>query len=355
MNQQNARPLTLYDLIARRWDTGAPVAALRFGATTAAFAGADGALRIAAAPDAEPPDSRVRVTGDLGQITLRPRSQDPAPLVALTGLAETAPPIAAAEGDFLVGAADGRALRVSPDGEALTLFDLDGPILALDHAGGVTAAADAATLALHGATIRRLPRPGIAALAVSPGGTEVAAAGAGELRLVGAETERRLALSGVLSLAWRDDGRWLAAALGPDGAALVGPALAPVRLRGFPAPVRCIGWSGPGRAFIAAGAFRIAAWDAAALPATDRPLVTGQPGLVAVEAVAAHPTRPLIAAGYANGQVTIAQAGARDELLLRHEGAPVTCLAFSPDGRHLAIGDAGGEAAIATFPSQMFK
>ena len=46
MNQHNARPLTLYDLIARRWDTGAPVAALRFGATTAAFAGADGALRI---------------------------------------------------------------------------------------------------------------------------------------------------------------------------------------------------------------------------------------------------------------------------------------------------------------------
>ena len=29
--------------------------------------------------------------------------------------------------------------------------------------------------------------------------------------------------------------------------------------------------------------------------------------------------------------------------------------AFSPDGRHLAIGDAAGTAAIATFPPQMFK
>lgn len=355
MNQHNARPLTLYDLIARRWDTGAPVAALRFGATTAAFAGADGALRIAAAPDAEPPDSRVRVTGDLGQITLRPRSQDPAPLMALTGLADAAPPVAAAGGDFLVGAADGRVLRITPDGEALTLLDLSGPVRALDHAGGVTAAADAETLALQGEAIRRLPRPGVVALAVAPGGVEIAAAGADDLRLIGAATERGLALSGVLALAWRGDGRWLAAALGSEGAALVGPALAPVRLGGFPAPVRSLDWSGPGRAFVAAGAFRIAAWDAAALPATDRPLVTGQPGLVAVEAVAAHPARPLVAAGYANGQVTIAQAGARDELLLRHEGAPVTCLAFSPDGRHLAIGDAGGEAAIATFPSQMFK
>ena len=76
---------------------------------------------------------------------------------------------------------------------------------------------------------------------------------------------------------------------------------------------------------------------------------------VVVEAVAAHPTRPLVAAGFANGQVVIAAIGGRDELLLRQAGAAVTRLAFSPDGNQLAIGDADGALAIASFPSQMFK
>lgn len=71
--------------------------------------------------------------------------------------------------------------------------------------------------------------------------------------------------------------------------------------------------------------------------------------------MAAHPARGLVAAGLANGQVLIAEIGGRDELLLRQGGEAVTALAFSPDGRHLAIGDAGGTLAIATFPPQLFK
>jgi hypothetical protein len=36
-------------------------------------------------------------------------------------------------------------------------------------------------------------------------------------------------------------------------------------------------------------------------------------------------------------------------------GSAVTALAWSGDGRHLAIGAVDGTAAIVTFPAQMFK
>ncbi len=354
MNQPNARTLTLFDLLARRWQADAAIAAVRFASRgeVAAFATATGAVLLAAEPDAEPPESRVRISGDLGQITLRPREQEPAALRVVPDLADGAVPLAAAGDRILVGAGDGRVLALAPDGSQETLRRLDGAIAALDHASGITAAADATVVTLAGPDgTRALSLPGVRALALTRDG-RLAAADAERITVDG----HTLPIAGAVRLAWRDDGAWLAAALGAHGVALA-PADGsdPLRLGDFPAPVGDLAWSVPGQAFVAAGAFRIAAWDAGAFPATDRPLVTGHPGLVVVEAVAAHPTKPLIAAGYANGQVVIAQVGRRDELLLRQDGGAVTALAFSPDGRHLAIGDAAGGAAIASFPPQMFK
>jgi hypothetical protein len=358
MNQPTASTLTLFDLLARRWQASAPVVDIRFAADGAAvaFTTRDGAVLISAAPDAEPPERRIRVSGDVGQTTIRPRAKDPSPLITVSSLAEGAPPLATAEADFLVGDGDGRVLRLSRDGTTEPALTLGGAVTALDHAAGVTVAADAATLArAGGGGVERRALPGLRALALAPGGRDLAAADAEHLILMGAE-ERVHALPGADRLVWRADGAWVAAALGTGGAALVAPGAAePIRLQGFPAPVRDLAWSTEGRAFVAAGAFRVAAWGADPAPAADAPLVTGQPGLVLVEAVAAHPTRPLVAAGYANGQVVIAAVGGRDELMLRQSGAAVTRLAFSPDGQHLAIGDADGAIAIASFPPQMFK
>lgn len=359
MNLQSARTLTLFDLLARRWQAPAAISDVRFTADggAAAFASADGAILLAAAPDAEPPETRIRITGDLGQTTIRPRAKDPAPLVIIAGLTERTPPLAAAGSGFLVGDGEGRVLRVGLDGGVTPILALDGPVTALDHAAGVTAAAGGASLIRADAgDTRRWPAAEVAAVALSPDGARLAIADAREIRVIGGHDQEVAPVPGASRLAWRVDGAWLAAALGAEGVALLAPGTPePARLRGFPAPVRSLAWSGPAGAFLAAGAYRVAAWDAGALPATDRALVTGQPGLCAVEAVAAHPTRPLIAAGYANGQVVIAQIGGRDELLLRQGGGAVTCLGFSADGHHLAIGDADGAAAIATFPPGMFK
>lgn len=354
MNQPNAQTLTLFDLIARVWQAPAAIAGVRFAAEggAAAFATENGAVMIASGADPEPPDTRLRVTGDLGQTTIRPRTKAAPPLVAVTSLADGAPPLATRGADFLAGDADGRVLRIGPDGATEPVMTLGGAILALDHQDGLTVAADRTTLA---AGSRRLPLPGIRAIAARRG--RIAAADARAIHLLAEGAHATAPVEGAERLSWRADGAWLGAALGGHGVALI-DAEAPARisrLDGFPAPARDLVWSAPGAAFAAPGAFRIAAWDARPLPATDRPLVTGHPGLVAVEALAAHPVKPLIAAGYANGQVIIAEIGRRDELMIRQSGGRVTCLAFSPDGKHLAIGDADGAMAIATFPDRMFK
>lgn len=360
MNEHATRTLTLFDLLARSWQTEAEVVDVRFsGDGTAAFATAGGALLIAP-PDSEPPDTRIRVTGDLGQTTIRPRSRDAAPLTVVTGLSDRVPAIAATRTGFLAGDADGRVLAIDADGAAEPVLTLDGAVVAIDHRSGATAAADASSLAVVRSTgTTRRPVPGLRALALSPAGDRLAAANAAQVVILGDEGDETVNLRHAARLAWRDDASWLGVALGGDGLALVdtsaGAQSEPVHVRNFPAAVRTLAWSAAADAVVASGAFRIAAWDAGALPSTERALLTGQPGLVVVEAVAAHPARPIVAAGYANGQVVIAQVGGRDELMLRQGGAAVTCLAFSPDGRHLAIGDAGGTAAIASFPQSMFK
>ena len=172
-------------------------------------------------------------------------------------------------------------------------------------------------------------------------------------------TARRHATPGpVERVVWSDDGGFLAASCGEAGLALVG--LSDGRfgaIGGFPAPPRSIAFSGPADALVASGAHRIAAWD------LDRPpfdgdrsgaLETGRAGMVAVVAVAAHPRRRLVAAGYANGQIAVAEIGRRDELILKPSGPAPAALAWSADGRMLAIAAEDG-VSLVTLPDALFK
>lgn len=85
-------------------------------------------------------------------------------------------------------------------------------------------------------------------------------------------------------------------------------------------------------------------------------LKTGRSGLVLIERIAPHPARDLIALGTADGAVSIARIGYPEEMPLRQaDGSAVTALAWSNDGLHLAIGTAGGQAALVTLPPQLFK
>ena len=122
----------------------------------------------------------------------------------------------------------------------------------------------------------------------------------------------------------------------------------------FPAPVTSAAFSAPTDTVIASGAFRLAGWSLADSPQKD--VTTGRAGLVLIDAVAACPTRNLAAVGYANGLLSLAEIGRREEILLRADtGAGITALAFSPDGNFLALAGTDGSAALVEFPAGMFK
>ncbi|MDX8455625.1 hypothetical protein RFM98_23095 [Mesorhizobium sp. VK9D] len=365
----------MFDLLARSWALPSSVEALHFStdSSAAAFACANGTIALASLSDPEPPESRVRVSADLGQTTIRPREKPTAPVIVTERLCDGAPLMAVSgKSEFLAGASDGRIVRVTVTGEiSNTQIRLDGAIMALDHARGqgLTAVSDGAEVLLAnapGGIVRSLARHGgdVAALGFSPSGRQLAVCHGNEISIWTLVGEPALARTisfpqPPAAVRWSADSEWIACPLasGGFGVARLADGKAGA-VSDFPAKVRTVSWSERADALVASGAFRIAAWSMKLPPLegeTRGAIVTGRPGLVVVEAVAGHPTRPIAAAGFANGQIVVAQIGERDELLVRPSGGAVTALAWSADGRHLAAGTADGGASLITFPAQMFK
>jgi WD40 repeat protein len=375
MNQQTMQNLTLFDLLGRSWQRPAAIADLRFNAdgSAVAFTCVDGTVAIAAVADHEPPEARIRVSIDLGQTTIRPREKPPVPLIATAAFADGDIPLAFyGDSGFLAGGASGEVLHLTAGGDAAgALLKIEGPVVAIDHSAkaGKTAVSNGHDVFLSDGKrdairLERDVASSTDALAFSPGGRRLACGLDEGLSVWAAEGDAALIRNIPLparpaSIRWSRDGTWLACGLEAGGFALVGLAEGRADIvAGFPSPVRTVCWSQPANALFASGAFRIAGWSMTAPPVdgeTSGALETGRAGLVLVEAVAAHPEKKLIAAGYANGRITIAQIGGRDELLVRPLGSAVTALAWSGDGRHLAMGSVDGTAAIVTFPAQMFK
>ncbi|WP_292599287.1 WD40 repeat domain-containing protein [Mesorhizobium sp.] len=375
MNQHAIQNLTLFDLLARSWRRPSAVADLHFSAdgSTVAFTCVDGTVSLAAVADQEPPESRIRVSNDLGQTSIRPREKSPVPLIATAAFGDGDVPLAAhLNSGFLVGGASGEVRHLTAGGESLEpLLMIDGPIVAIDHSArtDTTAVSNGHDVFLSrgqgdAVKLRHATTSSTDALAFSPGGRRLAC-GRGEGVCIWAAEGDAALIRDVgfpappVSIRWSGDGTWLACGLETGGFALVSAADDRYGIvAGFPSPARTLCWSLPENALFASGAFRIAGWSMTAPPLdgeTSGALETGRAGLVPVETVAAHPEKKLIAAGYANGRITIAQIGSREEALVRPMGSPVTALAWSGDGRHLAVGAVDGTAAIVTFPAQMFK
>ncbi|TPK65539.1 WD40 repeat domain-containing protein [Mesorhizobium sp. B2-4-19] len=375
MNQQTMQNLTLFDLLARSWRCPSAIADLCFSAdgSTVAFTSVDGTVAIAAVADQEPPESRIRVSGDLGQMTIRPRERPPVPLIASAAFGDGDAPLAAyLHSGFLIGTAAGEVVHLTADGDvAETLIKIEGPVVAIDHSArtAVTAVSDGhdVFLSRNRGDVARLEHAATSltgALAFSPDGRRLACGSSNGLSIWAIEGPASLIRdfsfpARPTSIRWSGYGTWLACGLEAGGFALIGLADGLTdTVAGFPSPVRTVCWSPPANALLASGAFRIAGWSMTAPPLdgeTAGALETGRAGLVLVETVAAHPQKKLVAAGYANGRITVAQIGGRDELLVRPLGSGVTALAWSADGRHLAAGMVDGTVAIITFPAQMFK
>lgn len=360
--------LQLFDLIARDWTVASPVRQIAFTADSSAvaFACADGAVMLAATADKASVAVRTKRALDTGRLTIAPREKPFLPLKPAdfsAGRSSDVVPLGAA--GFAFAKDTGRINSLSPGGIAAHL-----PARAPKGITVLAAAPDGKTLAyacgmqvLISPTDRDAPRSipaanPVRALAFSPDGATLAVGYANGLcRWSLTEPEAppvETALTGTPSyLVWHPQGTSLTAALGADGFCLIDAVSnTTTTRRNFPAPVGRALYSPTTGTVVASGAYRVAAWSLA----TGGDVMTGRPGLVLVNALATSPNRNLVAVGYANGLLSLAEIGQPSEILLREDtGAAITALEWSPDGRFLALAGEDGSAALVEFPDAMFK
>ena len=117
------------------------------------------------------------------------------------------------------------------------------------------------------------------------------------------------------------------------------------RMRGYPAKIRSLCWTADGKHLAVAGADSVTVW----------PFVNGNPsgkppyefgysfqGIVTV--VAAHPSEPIIAAGYNNGNVLIGRYLTGEAIIARAPlGIAISAMDWSTDGQYLFAGTEEGQ------------
>lgn len=367
MNDERAH-LQLFDLIAREWTVPSPVEQIVFNAddTAAAFACADGAILLAATADQASPNLRIRRAVDTARLTIAPRDKPYPPLKAAEFTAgRTSGVVSHGARNFAFAKDPGRINTLTPGGTAVHLAPRasaaisaiaaapDGETIAYACGGDVhicPAAADTAR------TLRATDT--VTALAFSPDGqTLVAAHRAGVSRWAMTALDKGPLNTPVpampMGLEWHADGSKLVCRMIAEGFCLIDATTNTARIYGsFPAPVRSTAFSAPTATVVAAGAFRVAAWSLA----DNSDVITGKAGLVLIDAIAACPTRNLVAVGYANGLLSLAEIGRPSEILLREDtGAGITAMAWSRNGSFLALAGTDGSAALVEFPDSMFK
>ncbi|MGI9510383.1 MAG: WD40 repeat domain-containing protein [Geminicoccaceae bacterium] len=376
MDRMEAEDFSLFGLLGRSWELGSPVVDLAFDGSDGAVALAleDGSVAIAKTKDQEPASGRIRISAEDGRSSILPRTKPLPPITRLT--VQDGTPIALTaygKHGFVVGDASGALTSLTIGGERTPFSKpLGAPITAIDHAPETGAIACATTdNRVH---LIRGPKADpetldhdspIATLAFSPDGHHLAVACENSIThwKISETCEKHGTLQpcqSPASLAWSPDQTRLACGQETGGVTIWHlDGSAPLALPDYPAPVQAVAWSPDGENLVTSGAFRIIAWPLNPLKQngqSPQSLDTGKPGLAAVEAIAIHPARPLIAAGYENGMLIIAQIGNPDELVLKAEGqGAITSLEWSGDASFIAIGSGQGLAALVELPSQLFR
>jgi WD40 repeat protein len=121
-----------------------------------------------------------------------------------------------------------------------------------------------------------------------------------------------------------------------------------LRMDGYPAKTRSFAWDKRGRWLATSGANAAIVWPFVGKlgPQGKPPLQPGERQAL-VTAVAFHPSEEVLAIGYADGAAILVRFADQMGMELDEPGeGAVTALAWSADGKHVAIGDEAGRGAI---------
>jgi WD40 repeat protein len=197
----------------------------------------------------------------------------------------------------------------------------------------------------------------VAGLAFAPKGFRLAIAHYNGVTLwfpnaAGAKPERLEWKGSHLSAAFSPDGRFIITAMQepmlhgwrlPEGQHM--------RMSGYSARVRSLGWTADGEFLATSGSEQLILWP---FDGKDGPMGR-QPKLMAksktrVSVVACHPRQPVVAAGFADGVVVLVRIDDGALILVKPEGAsPVSALGWAASGQMLAFGTDAGEAGALSF------
>lgn len=323
---------------------GAWVIGLAFTRNGAAcgFALGDGTLRIAR-PAALAEEWSSATAHDGGCLSLAPDGTD----------------------GFLTGGDDGRLVRTGHDGSVAELHGF-GAMKWVEHVasheGGLRACSIGRALHLFdakgggtGALLKTLAHPSaVGGIAFDAKGKRVAAShynGASLWFVASREDKPRL-------LEWK--GSHAAIAISPDGshvvtamqeAALHGWRLADgqhMRMAGYPAKTRFLSFTAKGRWLATSGADSVVIWPFfGGGPMGKAPTeLAGGDGVICT-AVACHPQHEVVAAGFADGLLLIAEIASGKVVPVAPPGqGGISALGWSPSGAHLAFGTETGFAGV---------
>jgi len=376
MDRMEAEDFSLFGLLGRSWTLDAPVVDLTFDNSdgAVAFTLEDGSVAIAKVKDSEPAAKRIRISAEDGRSSILPRAK-PLPPITRLAVQDGTPVVLTAYGKhgFVMGDTSGTLTSLTTGGERTPFVSsLGGPVTAIDYASKTNRLAcviDGKAVVLghkSEADVRPLEHETeVTTLCFSPDDDQLAVAEQEAVTLWNVRDQATAiattpTTARPITLAWSFDQTHLAIGFEAGGAGLfrIGDT-AITTFPDYPSAVRSVAWSPDSELMATSGAFRLIAWPVNKLTtneASPTSLETGKPSLVTIEAIAAHASRPLIAAGYENGMVIITQLGKQDELAIKTEGqGAVTKIAWSEDGGYLALGSDRGLAALVELPAQLFK
>ncbi|MGG5809340.1 WD40 repeat domain-containing protein [Falsiroseomonas sp. CW058] len=261
---------------------------------------------------------------------------------------------------WLTGGDDGKLMRIAPDGAAALVADYRGKWVdhVAAHEAGVRAASVGKVAHLldgAGRALKSLPHPSsVGGLAFDAKGKRLAAShyNGASLWFVGAKEDKPKLLE------WKGSHHGIA--FSPDGTHVVTAMQEPslhgwrladgqhMRMSGYPSKTRSLSFTARGRWLATSGAESVVLWPFfGGGPMGKAPTEIAGGDEVLCSAVACHPQHEVVAAGFGDGLVLMAEiASGKVVPIAPPRGGAVTSLAWSANGAQLAFGTESGHAGL---------